>query len=408
MMQLSDREKAMLDGARGKTVSMFMNMLVTLGNIYGAERLIPVQSAHASGLSVRTLGKAGTEWAEELARDGTRVSVPTTTNVVGIDRTRDLGLKAEWVEQQERIIRAYEAMGCYVTSSCVPYYHGVVPRFREHAAWGESSAVVFLNSVLGARNNREGGPSTLASAVTGRTPYYGLHLPGNRKGTLLCNVETALADLSDFGALGAFTAAHVGSGIPVFEGIASPPLESLVSLGASLASSGSVAMYHMVGVTPEAPDVQTALGGNTCETVVFGKRELAEYRAKISTGVDPDVDFVALGCPHCSLNQLAEIARLLDGKRIKDSVTLWVQTNISVRELARQLGYVDAIERAGGVVTQDMCVVLSRPEDLGFKSLATNSAKMAFYAPGSNKIPAWYGNLQQCLDAAVCGRWPAA
>jgi predicted aconitase len=404
-MKLTDEEKSMLDGAQGEPVRMFMSMLTTLGEICNAERLIPVRSAHASGLSVRTLGEAGTLWAEDLARANTKVRVPTSMNVIGIDRTRDMGLPADWVERQERIMRAYAAMGCYVTSTCTPYYMGFLPRFGEHIAWGESSAVVFVNSVLGARNNREGGPSTLASAVTGRTPHYGLHLPENRRGALVCKVETALDDLSDFGALGAFTAARVESGIPVFEGVSHPSLESLVSLCASLAASGSVAMYHMVGVTPEAPTREAALGGASCETVVFGRKELDETRERMSSGTDSRIDFVALGCPHCSINQLAEIARMLDGRRVAKSVTLWVQTNLAIRELARQMGYVAAIERAGGVVTQDLCVVLSRPEDLGFRSLATNSAKMAFYAPGSNKIPTRYGSLRRCLDAAVSGVW---
>lgn len=405
-MQLTEKEKAMLGGEYGEPTRMFMSMLVTLGEIYDAARMVPVQSAHASGLSVRTLGEAGTQWAEDLAENGAKVCVPTSMNVIGIDRTRSLGLSSDWIDRQVRIMKAYEKMGCYVTSSCVPYYQGFLPRFREHIAWGESSAVVFTNSVLGARNNREGGPSTLASAVTGRTPLFGMHLDENRKGTLICKVEAALDDISDFGALGAFAASRVGAGIPIFDGLPQPQLEKLVSLSASLASSGSVAMFHMVGVTPEAPCLEAALGGNKAETVVFGPKELAEYKNKMSSNRNREVDFVALGCPHCSINQLAEIARLLEGKKISGKVRLWVQTNVSVRGLAKQLGYVDIIEKAGGIVTQDLCVVLSRPEDLGFKSLATNSAKMAFYAPGSNKIPTWYGKLEYCIEAALASIWP--
>lgn len=405
-MKFTDQEKAMFDGRYGKAPQMFLSMLATLGEIYDAPHMIPVQSAHTSGLSVRTLGEAGTQWAEDLAEKGARVVVPTSMNVIGIDRTRDLGLSAEWTNRQIRILKAYEAMGCYVTSSCVPYYQGFLPRFREHIAWGESSAVVFVNSVLGARNNREGGPSTLASAITGRTPYFGMHRDENRKGSLVCRVRVELDDLSDFGALGAFAAAHMGAGIPVFEGVLQPQLEKLVALCASLASSGSVAMFHMVGVTPEAPDMKTALGGNAVDTVTFGPKELEEYTMKMSSNEAKEVDFVALGCPHCSLNQLAEIARLIEGRKVSGNLHLWVQTNVSVRALAKQLGYVDIIENAGGIVTQDLCVVLSRPEDLGFKSLATNSAKMAFYAPGSNKIPTWYGSVERCIEAAVTGVWP--
>ena len=404
-MKLTDQEKAMLDGQGGEALRMFMSMLTTLGKIYDASHMIPIQSAHASGLSVRTLGEAGTQWAEDLARNGARVAVPTSMNVIGIDRTRDLGFSREWTDRQIRIMRAYEAMGCYVTSSCVPYYQGFLPRFGEHIAWGESSAVVFVNSVLGARNNREGGPSTLASAITGRTPCFGMHLDENRKGDLVYRVRADLDDLSDFGALGAFAAAHVGSGIPVFDGVPQPQIEKLVALCASLASYGSVGMFHMVGVTPEAPSLEAALGGKKVETITFGPAELEDYKAKMSSNTAREVDFVALGCPHCSLNQLAEIARLIGGRKVSGNVRLWVQTNVSVRGLAQQLGYVDIIEKAGGGVTQDLCVVLSRPEDLGFKSLATNSAKMAFYAPGSNKIPTWYGNVERCIDAAVTGVW---
>lgn len=380
-------------------------MLVTLGRVYDAPYLIPVRSAHVSGLSVRTLGEAGIRWAEDMAAAGARVRVPTTMNVIGIDRAHDLGLPPDWVARQKRVMAAYEKMGCYVTSSCVPYYQGFLPRFGEHTAWGESSAVVFLNSVIGARNNREGGPSTLASAVTGRTPCYGMHLDENRRGGLVCQVTAELGDMSDFGALGAFAAAHAGQGIPVFEGVKAPQLENLVALCASLASWGGIAMFHMTGVTPEAPSTEAALRGGDCERIVFGSRELAEQKEKMSSGVERRVDLVALGCPHCSLNQLAEIARRLEGRHVADGVTLWVQSNVSVRALAAQMGYVDAIEKAGGLVTQDLCVVLSRPEDLGFTSLATNSAKMCFYAPGSNGIPVWYGDLEHCIRAAVTGAW---
>lgn len=404
-MQLTDVEKAILDGREGEPARFFLEMLVTLGKIYDAPCLIPVRSAHASGLSVRTLGEAGIRWAEDIAAAGGRVRIPTSMNVIGIDRLHDLHLPREWVERQQRVIDAYRRMGCYVTSSCVPYYQGFLPRFGEHLAWGESSAVVFVNSVIGARNNREGGPSTLASAITGRTPYYGLHLAENRRGQFFCQVEVPLRDMSDFGALGAFTAAHAGQRIPVFGGVTAPALENLVALCASLASWGGTAMFHMVGVTPEAPSAEAALGGVDCERIVFGPRELEEQKARMNSARDRHVDLVALGCPHCSLNQLAEIAGRLEGRRLADGVTLWVQSNASVRAMAAQLGYVATIENAGGLVTQDLCVVLSRPEDLGFTTLATNSAKMCFYAPGSNGIPVWYGSLDQCISAALTGRW---
>jgi len=274
-MKLTDEENRILDGHKGEPYKMAMEMLVALGEIYGAERMIPVQSAHCAGLSLKSHGIAGCEWAEDMAKAGARVCVPTTMNVVGVDRSRDLGLPRDWSTNQMRIERAYECMGCYGTSSCVPYYTGFVPRFGESIAWAESSAVVFTNSVLGARDNREGGPSALAAGLLGRTPLYGLHLDENRKGDFLFNVESALKDVSDFGALGAYVGRKVGTGIPVFDGLRNPHIEDLVYLGSALASSGSVAMFHAVGITPEAPTVAAAVGSRKVESVLITDKEIA-------------------------------------------------------------------------------------------------------------------------------------
>jgi predicted aconitase len=289
----------------------------------------------------------------------------------------------------------------------VPYYLGFLPRLGEHVAWSESSAIIFANSVLGARTNREGGPSALAAALTGRTPCYGFHLDEGRLATVAYRIETEIGTLSDFGALGAYVGKQLGTGTPAFCGMehASPGIEQLVALGAALASSGSAAMFHMVGITPEAATLGQATGGRPCEERLFGKSELEAGYAQMTSGKQRKVDLVAIGCPHCSLNQIADIARLLAGRRVADGVTLWVHTNVAIKALARQLGFVDAIEQAGGLVTQDLCVVLSVPESLGFRTVATNSPKMAFYAPGGNGLPTWYGSVERCLDAAVTGAW---
>lgn len=404
-MKLTDSEKRMFDGENGEPVRMAMEILMALGKIYGAEKLIPIQSAHVAGLSLKSHGLAGTEWAEDLAERGARVCIPTTMNVIGVDRSRDFNLPKEWAKDQMRIETAYERMGCFGTSSCVPYYCGFVPRYREHIAWSESSAVVFTNSVLGARDNREGGPSALASGLTGRTPLYGLHLDENRKGDVLFKVSAPLKNLADYGALGSYVGRMIGTRIPVFEGIQGPVLEDLVYLGAALASSGGVAIFHAVGVTPEAPTVQAAFGGRKYEVIEITAKEIAEGKAKLTSAKERKVDYVAIGCPHCSLNQIKEVATLLKGRRVNKGATLWVHTNVAIKSLARQLGYVQSIEEAGGVVTQDLCTILGNPEALGFKTLATNSPKMAFYAPGSNGFSVWYGSVEQCLDAAVQGAW---
>lgn len=406
-MKLNDEEKRMLDGADGEAVRMSMEMLVAIGDIYGAERMQPVSSAHVAGLSLKSHGLAGMEWAEDLASTGARVKVPTTLNVIGVDRSRDLGFSPDWRDPQIRIGEAYEKMGCYGTSSCVPYYQGFLPRLKQHVAWAESSAIIFVNSVLGARTNREGGPSALAAGLTGRTPYYGFHLAENRHANVCYRVEADLKDLADYGALGAYVGKRLGTDTPVFGGMeaANPSLEQLVTLGAALASSGGAALFHMVGVTPEAATLEQALGSKKCEERIFGKKELAAGYEQLTSGKEKKVDLVAIGCPHSSLNQIADIARLLEGRHVAPGVTLWIHTNIAIKALAGQMGYVAAIERAGGLVTQDLCVVLSVPEALGFRVLATNSPKMAFYAPGGNGLPTWYGSVERCLDAAVTGEW---
>jgi predicted aconitase len=406
-MHLTDAEKRMRDGELGEPGRTAMEILIALGEIYGSEKLIPVRSAHVAGLSLKSHGVAGMEWAEDMARKGARICAPTTMNVIGVDRSRNLHLPEAWVRDQLRIEGAYEQMGCFGTSTCVPYYCGFVPRYREHIAWSESSAVVFVNSVLGARDNREGGPSALASGLTGRTPLYGLHLDENRKGDVLFKISVPLRDLADYGALGSYVGRIIGTRVPVFEGIQGPSIEDLVYLGAALASSGSVAMFHAVGVTPEAPTVESAFGGRKYEVVEITAGEIEQGRQKLTSAKDRKVDYVAIGCPHCSLNQLKELATLLKGRRVSKETTLWVHTNVPMKHLAMQLGYVQGIEEAGGVVTQDLCTILGNPEALGFKTLATNSPKMAFYAPGSNGFHVWYGSVKQCIEAAVQGSWNA-
>ncbi len=404
-MRLTDEQKRILDGARGIPARVAMEMLVALGDIYGAEDFIPIKSVHLAGLSLKSHGIAGMEWVGDMVEKGARFVVPTTMNVIGVDRSRDLGLPVDWVEAQMRIQKGYEAMGAYGTSSCVPYYYSFLPRFGESIAWAESSAVVFTNSVLGARDNREGGPSAWASAVTGVTPRHGLHLDGNRKGDILFKVNVKCKNISDYGALGNYVGNVTGEKIPVFENLGSPVMEELVLFGSALASAGGVALFHAIGVTPEAPDLETVFAGKKYEVVELGKRELEQGYHNLTSGKNRKVNYVAIGCPHCSLNQVIEVAELLRGKKINKEVVMWVHTNIPVKQMAIQFGYDRMIEDSGAVLTQDLCTILGNPEALGVTTLATNSPKMAFYAPGSNGFDVWYGTVEKCVEAAITGEW---
>lgn len=404
-MNLNDEQKRMLNGEKGEPARIAMEMLNSLGEIYGADQLIPIKSAHIAGLSLKSHGLAGMHWVEDMAAKGAQVVVPTTMNVIGVDRSRDLRLPKDWVEPQLRIEKGYEKMGCFGTSSCVPYYYSFLPRFGEHIAWAESSAVVFTNSVIGARDNREGGPSAWAAAITGYTPYYGLHLDKNRLGDALFKVTVKPKSISDYGAIGNYVGKLIGDKLPVFEGFENPTTEELVYLGAALASAGGVAMFHATGITPEAPDVETAFKEKKYEVYEVGEKELTQGYINLTSAKCRDIDFVALGCPHCSLKQVAHLANLLEGKKVKNGVTMWIHTNMAVKAIAEQLGYQKIIEDAGAILTQDLCVVLGNPEVLGFKTLVTHSPKMAFYAPGGNGLSVWYGDETKCVDAAITGKW---
>jgi predicted aconitase/predicted aconitase with swiveling domain len=404
-IKLTDEEKRMLNGEMGEPVAVAMNMLVSLGEIYGAEKMVPISSAHIAGLSLKSHGKAGMLWAEDMAQKGAKVRVPTSGNVIGVDRSRDFGMPSEWVAHQMRIEKAYETMGMLGTSTCTPYFCGIVPKLGEIVAWAESSAVVYANSILGARDNREGGPSALAAAITGRVPYCGYHLDENRKGDVLFKVTAELKDMADFGALGHYVGKIIGEKIPVFENVGNPPMENLVALGAALASWGGVALYHVLGVTPEAMNKEVVFGKKQYETIEIGKKELEQAYARMSRAKKREVNFVVIGCPHASIRQVAEVAALLDGKRLKDGVMMWIQVNAATKGMASLLGYMDVIEKAGAALTQDLCAVLAVPEALGATTAATNSGKFAFYAPGANQLEIWYGDVQKCVRTALTGFW---
>ena len=400
-MCLTPEEKAMLAGDLGLGVKRAMEIIVALGKIYGAQELVPVQSVQVAGVSYKNLGDAGLEFLHEWAGQGAQVRVPTTLNPAGMDLThwRGLGISEEFARKQMAIIEAFKAMGIVPSCSCTPYLTGNLPAFGQHIAWSESSAVSFANSVLGARTNREGGPSALAAAVTGRTAKYGLHLDENRRATHIIEVRCPVTSEADFGALGYLVGRRVKNGVPYFKGLGGRGQGMLKALGAAMAASGAVALYHVEGVTPEARAGDVV--GAEAETVVIDS--LDEGYAALNSPFDK-VDLVSIGCPHASLTEIEEVARWLEGKRVK--AKLWITTARETRERAQEKGLVGLIEAAGGRVVADTCLVVAPIEELGLRSMATNSAKAAFYAPTHSGLVVRFGRLEQCLEAAVTGRWP--
>ncbi len=402
-MRLTDEEQRMLDGEYGKTVQKCMKVLVALGKIYGADHMIEVKSVHSPGVSYRVTGDAGLNYVKEASED-TTFRVPMTLNTIGMDYEdwEKIGFPREFAEKQIELSEAYRKMGAIETNTCTPYLNGFVPMLGEHVAWGESSAIAFVNSVVGARTNREGGPTALAAAVTGRVPAYGYHLDENRKGTHLIKVEVPLKTDKDFATLGYFTGKLVGAGVPVFEGITERPrIESLKALSAALASSGAVALFHIIGITPEAPTKEAVIVKEVPETV-FGQEQYDQVQAKFNE--KGPIDFVVIGCPHVSIREMGEVADLVRGKKLKSA--LWVCTSRMVKDLGERMGYVKDIEDAGGEIICDTCPVLCYTlSDRGYKTVATNSGKMAHYAPGHWNLEPVLLNMADCIKTALNGKW---
>jgi hypothetical protein len=397
-MLLTREEEQMLAGERGEGVRKAMEIVVALGKIYDAERLVPVGSVQVSGVSYKNLGDAGIEFLEDWAGKGGRIAVKTTLNPAGMDleNWRKLGFKEEFAKKQLKVMDAFRKMGIPSSCSCIPYLIGNVPRFGEHIAWGESSAVAFANSVIGARTNREGGPSALAAAICGRTAAYGFHLDENRKADFAFDVRCGVKGFEDFGALGNMIGKTVKNRVPYVRGIRDADRDKLKVFGASMAASGAVALFHAEGITPEAKEKDMLR--DSAEKITI--ESLDEGYAALNSDVK-DIDFVSIGCPHASVEELGRIAGLVRGKKLK--AELWITTSKHVSERAKAA--VDAITESGGKVLNDTCLVVAPVEDFGFTNLATNSGKAAFYAPTHSGLKVRFGSLEQCISAAITGRW---
>ncbi|HYF82424.1 MAG TPA: aconitase X catalytic domain-containing protein [Clostridia bacterium] len=412
-MRLTNEEERMLEGKYGYPVQKAMEILVKLGEIYNAEEMLPISSVHMPGASAVVAGEAATKFVEMMAEKGGKFRVFTTLNTAAIDFEfwKEIGYPEDIYKLQNRLTRAYEAMGGIACHSCTPYLIGNNPRLGENIAWGESSAIAFVNSVLGARTNRHGGPSALAAALTGRVPAYGYHLQENRYGHILVNVTTVLNGIDDYGSLGYWVGKIVESKVPVFTGIPKDVTnDQLKMLSAALASSGSVALFHVVGITPEAPTVDAAFGGRQPELVLeFGKNQLMEGQNSLNKQQGQEISLVTIGCPHASISEIGTIAKMLANKKLHAGVELWVITAMPNKIYAERCGYKGIIEAAGGHIISDTCPILSPmayvAKEKGYTAIATNSAKLAHYAPGQWALPTYYGSMERCINAALNGRF---
>ena len=369
----------MIHGGCGHAMEKSMEILVALGDIYGAEKMVEIESAQISGVSYKTIGNAGLEYLEELANLGAKVTVPSTLNPAGVDLKywKELGFSSEFSQKQLRIVEAYRKMGVTNTCTCTPYLASNLPILGSHIAWSESSAVCYANSVIGARTNREGGPGALSAAICGRTPLYGYHLDSGRKASLVVEVKTPLIGV-DYGSLGYLVGREVGGGVPFFQLENKPKANDLKGLGAALASSGAVALYHIQDATPEYHLAMRGLEVDDVELITVEKSDIKEVRDNLSTS-SKKPDLVCLGCPHASLDEVERLASFLAGKKLKNQ--LWICTSILVKAAADRMGYTATIEKAGGRVVCDTCMVVSPIEELGYEIIGVDSAKAANYVP---------------------------
>ena len=411
-MRLSEEEKGLLGGARGEIVAEAIRGQIEVGDFFGAERFVPVSNVHMMG-DIEVMGEGGLEFLRRVAKSGARCAVNTTTNARCFDfgYAGRLGQDPENVARERDLISCLREIGVMTTDTCINYQAVYQPHLGEHVAWGDTGTVIYANSVLGARSNFEGGPAALAASLTGLTPAYGFHLDENRTGNILVKVEATLESLSDWGALGRLIGERHQdyTAVPVLTGIdRSPTADELKHLGASLASHGSMGMYHIVGATPEARTVEDAFRGREPQsTVTVTDEDVANLYASYEVG-DGDANLVVFSAPQLSLYELKTLSELLAGKQVSEGTSLIVTTNRAYKSAGEALGYLRDIERTGGMVLEGVCfyildgVARMRTEN-GWDNLVTNSAKLANIIKAHKYNPV-LRPTEECVRIALTGR----
>ncbi len=409
-LSLTDKDRGMLRGDHGPAARMAMSIVVRMAEVAGARELLDITGAHID--STVYIGDAGLEFAERLAGMGAKVSVPTTLNVSGLDEHhwQEWAVPNDWARQAHRQMIAYQSMGTIPTWTCAPYQTEMRPSFGQQIAWGESNAIVFANSVLGARTERYPDLFDICCAITRRAPAMGLHLTENRAGQILLqlkDIPQSLQQSDDFyPVFGHFIGRASHDKIPVIQGMSIVPNEDqLKALGAAAASSGAVALFHMIGVTPEAPTLESAFQGNQPEETIHVTMDMLRQARRELTHTDSDaLDMVVLGSPHFSLAEFKLLAPLVHGRRKHPNVKFLVTSSRAMTQLAQQAGYLDVLQSFGAQLTVDTCILTTPMLPPNVKYLMTNSAKFAYYTPGLLARQITFGSLKDCVDSAVEGR----
>lgn len=408
-VSLEPRDQDLLEGARGEGVALAMRVVVRVADAMGAEALLDISGAHIDSCLYH--GPSGVDFVERLAVDGATVAVPSTLNVSSLDLAEPGRFRgsAEFEADARRLMDGYVALGCAPTWTCAPYQLDRRPAFGEHVAWAESNAIVFANSVLGARTHRYGDFIDICAALTGRAPAAGLHLDEARRGSVVYELGDLRPELIDSDALapvlGYFLGADCGVEIPVIVGLPEgQPEYRLKALGASAASSGGVGMFHAVGSTPEAQTLDIALHDRPpTRTVTVTAQMLRAANDRLAPPPGQQLGAVCLGTPHYSVAEFERLHSLLDGRRVDASVALYVNTSRAVWHEVQLRGWADDLIEAGVRIVQDTCTYITPVMD-PFDGLAlTDSAKWAHYAPGNVDVEAALAPIEDCVESAVAG-----
>jgi predicted aconitase len=401
-LRLTHHEQEMLEGRHGEAKKFAMTVLAELGTIYGADGFVEVVSAHIMA-HYGSLHDAGLELAERFVAMGGKFCIPTTEDPASVSFRlwRKLGIDEAYYRKQKQLEDAVMALGAQPVWTCTPYLVGNLPRLGQNVSWAESSAVSFANSVIGARTNRTPAGLNYCAAITGRMPNMGLYKTENRYGEVLVKVRAGELSKLDYNALGYLIGKTVGNKIPVLDGLGqSATVDHLKYLGAAAASSGAVAMYHAMDVTPEATG-RDPFGGTGLQKVITIDRNKLQKAKQEMTTAQGGPDAMVVGCPHYSLQEIQTLADLLDGRRIEKNKALWVYTSGSVYDLARKMGYVETIEASGGTLMEGNCLVISPMGKANFKTLITDSAKFAYYLPSEHDLKVIFASTEECVQAIL-------
>jgi predicted aconitase len=364
---LTKEEERLLDGKSGEIKAKSMRILTTLGDIFNADKLIEIESTQIAGISYKTIGDAGLEFLEDWAKADIQVAVESWMNPAGmdIDEWNRLGFPHDFAEKQLRIIKALSAMGIKQSCTCTPYHNQLIPNRGSHLAWSESSAVVFVNSVLGAMTNREGGPSALSAAIIGKTPNYGLHLAENRKAQIVFNIDFKMRNF-DFTLLGFHIGEISQDKVPMIKGIDQASWIQLKALGAGAAASGSISMFMIQNITPESHIIDNP------EIINVYREDLTKIEEKLTNGVEPDI--ISFGCPHCSFEEVNDIIR-----NIRTEKKIWIFTS---KEIKKKFPSIPS----NVTIFSDTCMVVAPLEEMGIGCIATDSTKAAHYTQNLSKL----------------------